>query len=80
MVLHPGGANGVVLKSNAPLRCAYMDKHGLSFDGRKRFSVIIAWLINQTHRCIGNEDGRLARPAIKWLWKTSIAFSAGFVQ
>ena len=64
-VLHPGGASGVLLKSNAPLSCAYTNSLGLIFDGRSKFNVMVAWSMRRHHRCIGKSGGKLESPAMK---------------
>ena len=79
MARQPGGASGVLLKSKAPNNCAYADSFGFSFDGRRRFSVIVAYSTNLSHRCRGKFGGRLVSPERKWDLNVPIAFSAGFV-
>jgi hypothetical protein len=49
--LVPGGAMGVRLKSNVPSRAVYAEMRGLRRDGRKRFSVVCAWLVSLSQRC-----------------------------
>ena len=43
IIFVPGGARGVLLKSNVPCNCAYTDNLGLMREGRRRFNVMIAW-------------------------------------
>ena len=76
----PGGASGVLLKSNAPCSCAYTDSFGFNFDGQRRFRVVMECGIIWSHRCIGKSGGRLERPALKCNLNMSIVFSTGLVR
>ena len=48
---HPGGANGVDVKSKHPLICSWANSFGFMQEPRKRFNVISPWGKNWSHKC-----------------------------
>jgi hypothetical protein len=76
----PGGANGVVLKSNGPNTCAYADNFLFSRELRRRLSVSVAWWSNWHQRCMGNCVLTVLRPAMKWALNVRIALYATLRQ
>jgi hypothetical protein len=62
----PDGANGVVLYSNDPKTWAYAESFLFSLELRRRFSVMMAWLMRRHHRCMGKWPSTVLRPAMKW--------------
>ena len=65
MVLVPGGANGVALKSKLPNVAAYADKDGLRRDDRSKLRVMVACGINLSHSFAGKFVSHRHKPVIK---------------
>ena len=76
--LDPGGAKGVLLKSNFPKRYAYADKFGFTVDGHGKFKVRKACGRRGSHSIIGKSGRRVDDPALNWFSNVRIALSAKF--
>ena len=75
----PGGARGVLVKSNCPFNCAYTLILGFTQDVYRRLSVNTACGINMFHKTIGNLGLVEHKPAIKWCLNICIALSVVLV-
>ena len=62
--LMPGGAIGVLLKSNRPLSCSHADSFGFSRDPLRRLRVSSAWKRILHQSCIGNSRAVLTMPEV----------------
>ena len=76
IILVPGGASAVVLKSKEPCTYAREESFGFILKPHRRLSDNMLWGINLHHKCIGNSLWILDKPAIKWFLKVWIDLSA----
>ena len=67
---------GVTLKSNEPFNCASAESLGLIWDGQRRLSSRMAWLISIFHIWRGKAGSLLNRLEIRWSLKVHMDFSA----
>ena len=65
MVLVPGSANGIALKSKFLYMAAYADKEGLHRDDCSKLSVIVACGIHLSHSFAGTFVSHRHNPVIK---------------
>ena len=78
MILVPGGAIGVLLKSKLPWSWLQAERFGLMREVRSKLSVMTAWGRSLSQRYSGKFLSVLQRPAMKWFLKVRMARSAAF--
>ena len=76
MTLVPGGASGVLLKSNAPYSWAYAERFGLRWEARSRLRVRSACGSKQSHSVRLKPGSVPQSVAMKWFLKVRMARSA----
>ena len=76
VALVPGGAHGVLSKSNFPSRDAYAESLGYTLDVRSRFNESCPCSRSSFHNCAGKSLSVVHKPEIKWSLKVWIALSA----
>ena len=77
--MYPGGASGVLLKSNGILIDVYGDLLGLRLDCLNKFNVNIHFLIRGENKCIGEFGSVLKNPEMKWFFQVRIYISDAFL-
>ena len=65
VVLVPGGASGVALKSKLPYVAAYADKDGFRLDDLSKLIVMFALGISLSHSSAGKFVSQMNNPVIK---------------
>ena len=65
IILVPGGASGVTLKSKLVYVAAYADKDGFHLDDLSKFIVMVAWAISMSHSLAGKIVSQMHNPVIK---------------
>ena len=75
---YPGGASGVIFKSNLISSSVWDDILGLRPDRLSKSNVNVNSLIRRKNKCIGNFGSVLKNTAIKWFSQIWIARSAAF--
>ena len=72
----PGGEIGILLKSNAPLKCTSAERRVLRWGGRIRFRVVVAWVRRLHQSTIRKLGSRLKILAMKLFLNIFIACSS----
>ena len=76
----PGGASGVLLKSNFPSSSVYANIFGFRRQSLIIFNFIVACGSSQHHRCIGKHVSVLEIPALKWYFHVLMARSSALTR